>query len=88
MLPIGLVDPLNRHWQWVKQQHQQDLDQGYGSVYLPYALERKYPKASREWVWQYVFPADRRSLDPRSGICRRHHLHESGLQMKVDSKKP
>lgn len=47
---------------------------------MPYALERKYPNAEREWIWQYVFPAYSRSLDPRSGICRRHHLHESGLQ--------
>jgi integron integrase len=83
MLPATLVEPLGQHLQWVKQLHQQDLAQGYGSVYLPYALERKYRSAEREWIWQYVFPADRRSIDPRSGICRRHHLHESGLQKAV-----
>jgi integrase len=49
-------------------------------VYLPFALERKYPNASREWVWQYVFPSDRLSSDPRTSKVRRHHLHESGLQ--------
>jgi integron integrase len=80
MLPDRLVEPLTQHLLAVKQTHQQDLEQGYGSVYLPYALERKYPKAEREWIWQYVFPAYSRSIDPRSGVCRRHHLHESGLQ--------
>jgi integron integrase len=88
MLPTSLIDLLVCHLQGVKQNHQQDLDQGYGSVYLPYTLERNYPNADREaspkenrdWIWQYVFPADRRSLDPLSRICRRHHLHESGVQ--------
>jgi integron integrase len=80
MLPTSLSDLLVCHLQGVKQSHQQDLDQGYGSVYLPYALERKYPNANRQWIWQYVFPADRRSIDARSHICRRHHLHESGVQ--------
>jgi integrase len=56
---------------------------GYGSVDLPYALERKYPSAEREWIWQYVFPAFTRSLDPRSGVCRRHHLSPSGVQKAV-----
>jgi integron integrase len=80
MLPNSLVEPLTQHLLWVKRIHQQDLEQGYGSVYLPYALERKYPNAEREWIWQYVFPAYSRSIDPRSEVCRRHHLHESGLQ--------
>jgi site-specific recombinase XerD len=55
----------------------------YGSVYLPYALERKYPNAAREWGWQYVFPADTLSRNPRSGVVRRHHIHESTLQKAV-----
>jgi integrase len=55
----------------------------YGAVYLPYALERKYPNANREWGWQYVFPSYRLSVDPRSGKIRRHHLHESGLRKAV-----
>jgi integron integrase len=80
MLPNRLVEPLTQHLQCVKHIYQQDLEQGYGSVYLPYALERKYPKGEREWIWQYVFPAYSRSIDPHSGICRRYHLHESGLQ--------
>jgi len=83
VLPSSLMDTLAHHLQGVRQLHQQDLAQGYGSVYLPFALERKYPRAEREWIWQYVFPADRRSIDPRTGICRRHHLHESGLQKAV-----
>jgi integrase len=56
------------------------LDQGYGSVYLPFALKRKHPHADRTWIWQFVFPSPSRSRDPRSGIIRRHHLHESGVQ--------
>lgn len=83
MLPETLVEPLQEHLLWVKRQHQQDLEQGYGSVYLPFALERKYPNAEREWSWQFVFPAERLSEDPRSGITRRHHLHESGLQRAI-----
>jgi integron integrase len=80
MLPDSVVDVLKEYLQGIKRLHQQDLEQGYGSVYLPFALERKYPNAEREWVWQYVFPSGRRSRDPRSGIIRRHHLDESGLQ--------
>lgn len=80
MLPISLAEELKFHLEIVKRLHQQDLNKGYGSVYLPFALERKYQNADREWVWQFVFPSDRISQDPRSGIIRRHHLHESGLQ--------
>lgn len=60
--------------------HEKDVSAGFGEVYLPFALERKYPNANREWGWQYVFPAPRRSLDPRSGKARRHHLDEKRLQ--------
>jgi integrase len=67
----------------VKQVHTQDLADGYGAVYLPYALERKYPHANREWGWQYVFPAKSRPVDPRTGVQRRHHLDESSLQKAV-----
>ena len=80
MLPVSLADLLQRHLQTVKALHDADLQAGYGSVYLPNALERKYPNASREWGWQYVFPATQVSVDPRSGISRRHHLDEKGLQ--------
>jgi integron integrase len=80
MLPERLIEPLQAHLQRVKRLHQLDLDQGYGSVYLPFALERKYPHADRAWIWQFVFPSPSRSRDPRSGVIRRHHLHESGVQ--------
>ncbi len=83
MLPESLVSPLQGHLRIVKRMHQEDLAQGYGVVYLPYALERKYPNANREWIWQYVFPSQRLSVDPRSGVVRRHHLHETGLQKAV-----
>jgi integron integrase len=80
MLPASLVQPLQLQLRQVKKMHQHDLDQGYGSVYLPFALERKYAHLDRAWIWQFVFPAARISQDPRSGIVRRHHLHETGLQ--------
>jgi integron integrase len=78
MLPNSVEEDLKVHLQQVRLQHQQDLTQGYGSVYLPFALERKYPHAGYEWIWQHVFPSDRISKDPRTGIVRRHYLHESG----------
>lgn len=83
MLPESLVDPLRAHLAHVRQLHDQDLAEGYGEVFLPFALARKAPHAARAWGWQYVFPASQRSLDPRSGVMRRHHLHESALQRAV-----
>lgn len=83
MLPDSLIAPLQEHLQRVKRLHEEDLAKGHGAVYLPHALERKYPNANREWAWQYVFPSDRLSVDPRSGTVRRHHLDESGLQKAV-----
>ena len=79
MLPDSLVTPLQEHLQLVKRLHEEDLARGYGSVYLPFALERKYPNADREWIWQYIFPSNRLSKDPRSGVVRRHHTSESRL---------
>jgi integron integrase len=83
MLPTSLVEPLQIHLRRVKRLHEHDLAHGYGAVYLPFALERKYPHASCDWAWQYVFPADRISDDPRTGQRRRHHVSESGLQKAV-----
>ena len=60
--------------------HRGDLADGYGAVWLPYALARKSPGAARDWAWQYVFPADARSVDPRDGVVRRHHLGEQAFQ--------
>jgi integron integrase len=83
MLPDRLIAPLQAHLEIVRQMHEADLGRGFGSVYLPYALERKYPGAARDWRWQYVFPSDRLSTDPRTGILGRHHVDESGLQKEV-----
>ncbi len=83
MLPVSLAAPLREHLDKVRARHRQDLAEGFGNVYLPGALERKLPSASREWAWQYVFPAERRSIDPRTGIERRHHVNEKNLQNAV-----
>jgi len=83
MLPEALIVPLQEHLVRVRRLHEEDLSKGYGSVFLPFALERKYPHADKEWIWQYVFPSDRLSADPRTLIVRRHHLDESGLQKAV-----
>jgi integron integrase len=83
MLPESLISPLQEHLSHVKRIHAQDVAQKVGPVYLPFALERKYPHAGRLWIWQYVFPSDRLSEDPRTGIMRRHHANESGLQKAV-----
>jgi integron integrase len=83
MLPDMLIAPLISHLELVKLQHQRDLEQGHGKVFLPFALDRKYPNAPAEWKWQYVFPASRFSTDPRSGEIRRHHVEEQMIQRAV-----
>ena len=83
MLPQSLVAPLQHHLAQVRQQHVNDLQQGFGSVWLPHALSRKYPNAGRDWRWQYVFPAATRAFDVEAGEWRRHHLHESVVQKAV-----
>jgi integrase len=83
MLPSSLVEPLKSHLQLVKLQHERDCEQGCGQVYLPLALDRKYRNAPAEWKWQYVFPANRLSTDPRSGDLRRHHIEEQKVQRAV-----
>lgn len=82
MLPASLVKPLQEHLQRVKRLHEEDLARGYGAVYLPFALERKYPNANREWGWQYVCPSARLSPDSQ-GIMRRFYISESTLQRAV-----
>jgi integron integrase len=79
-LPDELMVPLKRHLASRRTVFERDCAQGVGTVYLPYALARKYPNAPSEWSWQYVFAADSLSGDPRSGVKRRHHLDESGVQ--------
>ena len=83
MLPDLLVAPLQEHLQGVKRLHNQDLQRGQGAVDLPFALAKKYPNACREWSWQYVFPSERLSKNPRTGRWQRYHLHETGLQKAV-----
>jgi len=83
MLPHIIEEPLRQQIQKVRFLHEKDLAEGFGEVYLPYALERKYPNASKELGWQYVFPAKNRSVDPRSGKTMRHHLDEKSLQRAV-----
>ncbi len=83
MLPAKLIEPLRPHIERVKRLHEEDLAAGYGEVYLPNALNRKYPNGGKMWGWQYVFPSTRLSLDPRSNATRRHHTDEKGLQRAV-----
>jgi len=83
MLPEKLVEPVRAHLGRVRALHARDLREGYGEVHLPYALARKYPRAGREWAWQYVFPSKNRSPDPDDGVIRRHHLDESVPQRAV-----
>jgi len=83
MLPESIVASLQAHLLKVKTLHEEDLAAGYGEVYLPFALDKKYPNAGREWGWQYIFPSKNLSVDPRSGKTRRHHLDEKGVQRAV-----
>jgi integron integrase len=83
MLPRSLSEPLRRQLRKVKALHEMDVREGYGRVYLPFALARKYPNADKEWGWQYVFPAAKRSPDPRTGREQRHHVAETALQKAV-----
>lgn len=80
LLPKIVEPALQSHLAWVKEQHQMELNEGYGTVELPDALERKYPNAAKELGWQYVFPASKRSRDPRSDAIRRHHIYERTMQ--------
>lgn len=81
--PERLEPLLTNHLQRVMAFHQRDLAEGFGSVYLPYALARKYPNAEKNWQWQYVFPSSRLSVDPRSGITQRHHVDQSVINKAI-----
>ena len=83
MLPSAVKNRLQKHLEGVKRLHENDIALGYGDIYLPNALSRKYPKAGREWGWQYVFPSSRLSVDPQSGKVGRHHISEKTVQVAV-----
>jgi integron integrase len=80
LLPESLVAPLQEHLQRVKALHEQDLKEGFGAVWLPGALARKYPNAATEWRWQFAFPSAQLSRDPEAGVLRRHHIYDKTLQ--------
>ena len=83
MVPTELRASLQNQLRYVKIVHEKDLANGFGAVYLPFALEHKYPNANREWKWQYIFPSNTLSVDPRSGLKRRHHYHLNSLNQAI-----
>ena len=82
-LPVFLKIPISEQLIVSKKYHELDLANGFGKVSLPYALQRKYPNADKEWIWQYVFPSVKRSMDPLSGQVKRHHLYHSIMEDAV-----
>jgi len=83
LLPDCLGTPLRSQLERVAGIHNKDLEEGYGEVELPFALDRKYPNAGWDWKWQYVFPATRRSVDPLTGVIRRHHWYDTNVSRAI-----
>ena len=83
MIPEKIKEELSKHVASVKEVHDQDVKMGYGEVSLPDALEKKYPGAPKEWGWQWMFPAEKLSVDPRTGKVMRWHIHPSAIQRAV-----
>ncbi len=83
ILPKSIKEQLKLHLKKVKELHEKDIDAGYGEVYLPNALERKYPNAVKEWYWQYAFPSSKLSVDPQCGKIRRYHISAKTIQNAV-----
>jgi integron integrase len=83
ILPASVIQPLEAHLVRIKALHDRDIADGCGDVELPDAISRKYPRAPYEWGWKFVFPSHRRSVDPRTGAIRRHHLYENYLTRGV-----
>ncbi|MCB1743050.1 MAG: integron integrase [Gammaproteobacteria bacterium] len=81
--PDELIVPIRKHLDVRRLEHRRDLERGVGEVWLPHALERKYPNAPREFGWQFVFAASRPGQDPRTGVMRRHHIHASAIQKVI-----
>jgi integron integrase len=82
-LPLKLGGHIQAQIDVVRKQHEIDLEQGFGTVFMPTALARKYPNAESELRWQFVFPGSRLAQDPRTGVMRRHHIHQSVVQRKI-----
>jgi integrase len=82
-LPVSLIPPLEDQQRKARVLHEQDLAHGHGAVYLPYALARKYPAAAKQWGWQYLFPARDLSVDPLTGVVRRHHVDPSVVNKAI-----
>ena len=83
MLPDSIITSLREHLQKIRTIHQKDISAGHGSVCMPFGLDKKYPAAHKQWIWQYVFPASTINPDPETGIMRRHHIHETALQRSI-----
>ncbi len=83
MLPGAVIEPLRSQLARVQALHEPDVAEGYGEVEMPFALDRKYPNAARQWGWQYVFPSRKLSTDPRSGVVRRHHVYDDVLPRAI-----
>ena len=83
VLPENVIQPLQAHLAKARALHRADLEQGFGEVWLPHALARKYPRAAFEWGWQFVFPSKNRSADPETGVIRRHHVYPDTLGRAV-----
>ncbi len=83
LLPDSIVPDLLSQLERTETLHKKDVQEGYGEVELPYALDRKYPNAGWEWKWQYVFPSTKRSVDPRTGVIRRHHWHDTNVSRAI-----
>lgn len=83
LLPDSLVPPLHTQLEHTERVHKKDINEGYGEVELPFALDRKYPNAGWEWKWQYIFPSTKRSVDPRTGVIRRHHWHDANVSRAI-----
>jgi integron integrase len=83
MLPDSIVPSLREHLARMKSIHQKDLAAGHGSVHMPYGLDKKFPAAHKQWIWQYIFPATTINPDPETGNLCRHHIHETALQKAI-----
>jgi len=83
VLPERFAPLLEEQLTYARTLHEKDIEEGTSGVYIWPALERKYPSAGKDWIWQWVFPSDRLSVDPRTRVIRRHHIHENALQRAV-----